>query len=678
MDTAPSEQRPAWLTESEHRTLEAVCQALIPSGPPPPGEEDRHGLYARSAGDRQVARIVEEILTGESPQARAEFKQLLALLGSPVCGVLLAGRPRGLVELPVEARERALRAMSTSAVPQLRQGFQALKRLAHFVFYAAPGEDGANPNWPALGYVPTRPDVQALKRIRTLKIDGDLMLSADVVVVGSGAGGGVIAAELAAAGKDVLILEKGGYYNETDFTGSEAEMTASLYLRRGLLTTRDLGMVLLAGSCLGGGTVVNWNTSLRTPDQVLEEWERVHGLTGACSVDYRRGFDAVEARLGVNWDNSPVNPNNAALQRGCQALGYRWSRIARNAIGCEGRCGACGYGCPYACKQSTLLTFLQDASDRGARTLTDCTVERVLVAGGQVGGVEGWAWDRRSGQRHRVVVRAPRVVAAAGAVESPALLLRSGLENPNIGRHLRLHPVASLVGRYTEPIEPWVGTPQTILCDHFAHQHGGYGVRMEVAPAHPGLIGLTTPWASGQWHKRLMSAAAHQAIFIILSRDTGEGRITLDPRGDPVPHYWPNATDRGRLVRGMQEMARIALAGGAVAVSTLHSPRLLLQGEGGRPGAVSRGRLEACLDAIAERGIQPNRMPLFSAHQMGTCRLGRDARTAVADPDGEVYGVRGLFIGDGSGFPTACGVNPMISIMGLARWVAQQITVRSV
>jgi len=664
-----------WLTDGEMRTLIAVCEALIPSVAAPAGEEVASEFYARSATDLGVAQVVAETLAVESPETRTQFKQLLGLLQSPIAGALLMGRPQSFAQAPLAAREAALRRMSVSSVPTLRQGFQAVKRLAAFIFYSAPVADGVNPNWSAIGYTPATPpasDQAPPKRIHPLPVTADLTLTADAVVVGSGAGGGVVAAELAAAGKDVVILEKGGYYSELDFNGSEALMTPQLYLRRGTLATSDLGMVVLAGSCLGGGTVVNWSTSLRTPPDVLDEWEREHGVAGATSADYQRGFEVAEQRIGVNTDDSARNPNNAALERGCEALGYRWSVIPRNASGCEQRCGACGYGCPYGRKQSTLITFVQDAHERGARVVVRCQVERVLIEQGRAVGVEGWAPDDATGARRKVIVRALVVVVAAGSVESPALLLRSGLTNPNIGRHLRLHPVAAIAAYYAEPIEAWKGSLQTALSDQFKDLKGGYGLRFEVAPAHPGLVGLTTPWQSGLQHKQDMRRVAHAATFIALTRDTGEGHVTLDHQGDPVLRYYPNETDRRHLMRGMGELARIAVAGGATRVAMLHSQRLVLESEGGQPGAVSVARLQAFVGEIERRGIAPNRLPLFSAHQMGTCRLGADPKTSVANPDGQVHGVAGLYIGDASGFPTASGVNPMLSTMALAYHVAQR------
>ena len=661
----------SFLSAAETRTLEAVCDTLMPSTPPPAGQEDPGGLLSRSASDLHVAGLFVEALAPETPETQARFRQLLRLMSNPLFGLILAGRPRGFADLPPGARERVLQRMGESALPALRQAFQALKRPVAFIGYSAP-PGAQNPNWPSIGYSPNRPPASARavpKSIATIPLTGDVELSADVVVIGSGAGGAVVAAELAASGSDVVILEMGDYLNEADFTGNEAEMTSRLFLGHGLLSTSDLGVTILAGSCLGGGTVVNWSDSLRTPPDVLEEWERGHGLEGVTGAAYQEGFDFAERRMGVNTLDSVPNANNAVLKLGCEALGYHWDYIPRNASGCEQRCGGCQYGCPHGRKRSALLTFLQDASDHGARVIAGCRVSRVLTSQGRAAGVEAVA----AGGRHRVVVRAPTVVVAAGSVESPALMLRSGLENPNIGRHLHLHPVAVVAGFYDHPILAWAGSPQTIKTDEFARLHGAHGFRIEVAPALPGIIALGTAWEGGLQHKQQMLRSANGAIFFVLTRDTGEGSVHVDRRGQPVIRYWPNRIDSGFLARGMQEITRIAFAGGAVGVSTTHSPPLRLESDSGRPGAVGAERLERFIGEIAGAGIAPNRLPLFSAHQMGTCRLGGDPSTSVADPYGQVHGVRGLFVADASGFPSASGVNPMLSVMALAYRVAQRI-----
>lgn len=650
-----------FLSDVETRTLEAICRTLVPPGPLPEG-----GLAA-SADDVGLAALIAEALDPEGPPTTTRYKRLLRLFEQPLFGLLLVGRLVSFTQMPTEVREHALRRMAGSRLPLLRQAFQALKRPALFLNYSA-STAGPNPNWADLGYDPTvSTPAPRQKSIRPLDIDRDVELSADVVVVGSGAGGAVIAAELSAGGLDVIIIEKGEYLDDADFTGDEMSMTARLFLRRGVLATNDLGVVVLAGSCLGGGTVVNWSDSLRTPDDVLDEWEREQGMEGVTGADFRYGFEIAEQRLGVTTLDSEPNPNNAALQRGCEALGYEWNYIPRNASGCEQRCGGCQFGCPYGCKRSAVKTFLQDAHDDGARFVVGCSVQRVLSRGNRITGIEGLAG------RHRVVVHSPRVVVACGGIESPALLLRSGISNPNIGRHLRVHPVTAMAAYYDMKIEAWKGSPQTIKSDQFARLQGGYGFRLEMAPAHPGIIAMGTTWEGGRQHKAQMLRAGNAAVYFVLTRDTGEGRVGIDAEGQPVIHYWPNGNDAGWLVKGMQEISKIAFAGGAVSVATTHSPGLRLESDSGRPGEVARARLESFIAAVGDRGIAPNRLPLFSAHQMGTCRLGANARTSVADPYGQVHDFRGLYIGDASGFPTASGVNPMLTVMALAYRVAQRI-----
>jgi choline dehydrogenase-like flavoprotein len=662
-----------FLSPTEKQTLEAVCDTLVP--PIRAAGSDPGGLLSRAASDLDVAGLLERAFAAEPQEVRRQFRRLLRLLGSPVFGLMMAGRPAGIAQLPPTLRERVLQKMATSRLPLNRQAFQALKRAVLFTFYAAPGKAGTgddNPSWAAIGFTPNRVPESGRavpKPIRVLPVGTDLDLVADVVVIGSGAGGAVVAADLAAAGSDVVVLEMGDYLNEADFSGNEAEMTTRLFLGRGLLATSDLGITLLAGSCLGGGTVVNWSDSLRTPEEVLAEWERDHGLEGVTGSAYQLGFDVAEQRMDVGTTDSVPNANNAALQAGCDALGYHWDYIPRNAAGCEQRCGGCQYGCPWGRKRSALLTFLQDAYDRGARVVAGCRVERVMISGGSAVGVEA----RVSRGGHRLTVRARTVVVAGGSIESPALLLRSGLDNPNIGRHLRLHPVAVMAGFYDHAIRAWEGSPQTIKTDQFANLRGAHGFRIEMAPALPGTIASGTAWEGGLQHKLQMLRSANAAIFFVLTRETGEGRVRVDRQGRPVISYWPNEVDAGFLVRGMQEISRIALAGGAVAISTTHSPALQLESDDGRPGAIGRARLEKFLVDIEREGVIANRLPLYSAHQMGSCRLGADKRTSVADPYGQVHGVKGLYIADASGFPTASGVNPMLSVMALAFRVAHSI-----
>jgi choline dehydrogenase-like flavoprotein len=501
-------------------------------------------------------------------------------------------------------------------------------------------------------------------------ITGDTTLEADVVVIGSGAGGGLVAGELAKAGKSVVVLEKGGYNNEANLTLQEAQATPELFLKRGTLTTKDLGVIILAGSTLGGGTVVNWMTSLRTPAEVLDEWEQSSGLkdcfTGAA---LQASFAAVEQRISVNKENSAHNRQNQLLTDSCEALGYSVEVIPRNAIDCQQRCGTCGFGCRYGAKQSTMKTYLQDAYDAGARILVRCSAGRVLIENGRAVGVEATAVDGE--KTHKVTVRARVVIVAAGSLHSPAVLLRSGLENAHIGRHLHLHPTTTVTGLYPEKVYSWQGVMQSAYSREFAHLDGNYGYTLEVPPAHPGLMGLATPWYSAHEYRERMIDAASFATFIVLTRDKGEGTVTIDRDGEPVIDYVVSAYDRSHLLHGMRQAVRLHFAAGAKSVVSLQTRRTWLDKPEG--GAVSEQQLREFDRQLERHGMGVNRIIMFTAHQMGTCRMGADPKASVTDANGQVHGVKGLFVCDGSVFPGPSGVNPMLSIMGLCHKSAQYI-----
>ncbi|MDQ2905733.1 MAG: GMC family oxidoreductase N-terminal domain-containing protein [Chloroflexota bacterium] len=672
--TTPTEGRVAgWLSQDEFAILEAVCDTLLPSLEPPAGStKAQAAYYRRRAGDLNVALLAAEALAWESVQAQTEFRQLLTLLASPLGGMLLFRGPQRFTALSHEQRERYLLAMANSPVASLRQGFQALKRLAGFIYFSAPTEQGVNPNWAALDYTaPEPPPVAASQPIKPLQITEDTTLEADAVVIGSGAGGGVVAAELALAGKSVIVLEKGGYNNEANFTLQEAQATPELYLKRGMLSSKDLGVIVLAGSTLGGGTVVNWTTSFRTPEYVLDEWARQSGLSELTGSALQDSFAAVEERIHVNTENSAHNRQNQLLVDGCSALGYQTGNLRRNAVGCEQRCGSCGFGCRYGCKQSTMKTYLQDAYDHGARIIVRCNAEKVLVENGRAVGVKARVTDAETGQTRSVTVRVKVVIVAAGAVSSPALLLRSGLENRHIGRHLKLHPVSTIAGIYPEKVYAWQGVMQSAYSDQFARLDGNYGYVLEVPPTHPGLLGLATPWHSARDYRDMLSNAASIGTFIVLTRDKGEGTITVDRDGEPVIDYVVSVYDRKHLLHGLRQAARAHFAAGADTVMSLHSKPTRLDRVEDR--AMNEQQFREFDRQLERHGMGVNRVVMFTAHQMGSCRMGADPKESVVAGNHEVHGVKGLFVCDGSVFPSASGVNPMLSIMGLAHRASQYI-----
>jgi len=601
-----------------------------------------------------VARtIVRELEAVGRPKLVADLRLFLGTIDNAAVNLALAGRPLPFSRMERDRRERYLLSWADSAVPLRRKAFQAVKRASLFFAYAS-AEAGADRLWPRIGY--ERPPLLALPDDPTALLprptrDGET-IEADACVIGSGAGGSVAAAELARAGRHVVVLEQGGVWTESDFDGHEASSYARLMFERGLGTTEDLGIAVLAGGVVGGGSVVAWSTSLRLPPSVRAEWAAlgIDGLDGELDAHY----DTVERRLDVDTDESQMNAQNSVLARGCDALGLPWQVIPRNTKGC-GDCGHCGLGCRRGAKRSTPRTFLRDAVSGGAELIAGCTAERVLVERGRVRGVAGVV--REGPAIRHLTVRAPLVVLAGGSLGTPALLLRSGLGGPEVGRGLHVHPVPGIAGVYPEPIRIWSGIPQSVMSDAFAEVEGAYGFRLEVPSVLPGLLAAALPWRSAADHRRLMERLDHVAAIIPLVRDRESGSVTIDRRGAPVVRYTVRGLTATLVQRAIVETARIHLAAGASEVLALFTRPVMLEA-GGDVAAFAR--------EVRSRGTSPNRIGLFTAHQMSTARMGADPRASVADPDGAVRGVVGLWVADASAFPSASGVNPTLTIMALA------------
>lgn len=669
------------LTDRERRTLRALCDAFVPgvAEEPPefaggspaeegarPSSEARRAFLSRRGSDLDLPVLIEAGLAETPPHLRAQVRRLLAVMASAPANLLLAARPTAVARMSPQATEAYLRSWGLSRIPFKRAAFNALKQLITFLFYAAHPPRERNPNWPAIGFPGTPPTEPARSvEITPLSVTGDVRLDADVCVIGSGAGGSVAAAVLAGRGRDVLILERGGFYSGGDYTGDEYEMLQRLSVGKGLFATADNSFGLLAASCLGGSTVVNWCTSLRPPPEVLAEWERDHGIDGLTGAQFRELLQAVEDRLNVNTLESRHNLNNQVLVEGASALGYRVETIPRNVRGCTD-CGPCTYGCARGAKQDALVTYVHDACQAGARVLTRCLAERLVVRGGEVVAVEAAVLEPATGRRHQVEIRCRSVVLAGGAVFSPALLLRSGLGNSMVGQGLRLHPVTACLGAYPHPIEAWNGSPQTAVCTEFANAAGTHGFWIEAAPFHPGLAAMAVPWTSGRGHKDLMAHVAHVAALIVLVRDHGSGRVRLTRAGDPVVTYRLDPRDEALMLRGMSEIGKIHLAAGARELHSLHTRGIRVRRD--EPDAPRR-----FADALRREGIRPNALALFSAHLMGSVPMGADSRRAAVDPSGRLYGVRNLYVADGSLFPSAPAVNPMITIMAMAMRVAGRL-----
>jgi long-chain-alcohol oxidase len=635
------------LSSRQQRALQSICDTFAPPSAGWP-----------SASELGIPAVIEKALD-LNPRAneRAQFVQLLDLWDSHLHSLLTVRRWTAFSSLSLERRIRVLLSWADSALSRRRGAFQALRKAIGFLYVMLPGAGGApSPVWKKFGYPgPLGPQEQKPRPLKPLVPQADTELSCDVCVVGSGAGGSVAAAVLAAAGKDVIVLEAGGYFDDADFDGAELGGFQRLYLEGGFAATADQSVGLLAGECLGGGTVINYCTSFRTPDDVRAEWAAA-GVPWFTSEKYTSSLDAVSARLSVNLDHNRVSARERVLQRGLKDLGWHSAAMPRNVVGCDqGKvCGYCGYGCSLGAKQSSTKTWLADAQNAGARLVTETRALRVRIEGGSAREVEAHA---RNGCR--VNVRCKAVVVACGAIHTPALLLRSGLRNENIGRHLHLHPVSNVCGVFEEEIRPWEGTMQAIYSDEHRFMTGNYGVKYETTALQPVIAVAVLPWREPEHYRSLLRKLANTAAIGVLLRDRDGGRVTLDREGNPVAHYALSEFDRAHLRRGFAGAARILEAAGARLIFSPHAKWCAYE-----PGR--NGSLDSFTRAMDAAGWDSGRLALFSFHIMGSARLGGSPKTSVTNPDGETWEAHNLFVMDGSSFPSASGVNPMISIEAIA------------
>jgi choline dehydrogenase-like flavoprotein len=675
---------PSPWTERELATLAAIAETFVR------GDAPRRARLAADALDLAA-----------DPEQLRQLRLVLRAIESRAVNAALGSGPMAFSRMSAVQREQALLAWGSSRLGRRRTAFASLRRLLTFLAYADPGDGAPNPRHAAIGYQPQLPPV-ATARTPIVPVDlagqmaiagatasgggtvvdGALVLEADVVVVGSGAGGGVVAAALASAGRDVVVLEAGPFVDEASMPRNELDAFGQLYLNHGLLATWDGALTMLAGAAVGGGTLVNWMTTIAAPETVRRAWAGEHGLEGLeDGTQWSIDVADIERELGVT-ETEVVPPKDALILRGAAALGWEAAPIRRNSSGCDD-CGSCPFGCARGTKRSGIRAHLASASQAGARIVPRVAVTRVLLEGGRAVGVEGSATiadevDQR-GRQMRLVVRARQVVLAAGALRTPAVLQRSDLGHPSIGRHLRVHPVTGMLVRLGTPVEMWRGPMQAARSLEFIEgddQRNGYV--MESAPGHAGLIALAAPWEGTDAHARLMGEVRYLAPLLAVTRDGGEGRTTLTRAGRVRVDYSLDPVGVATLRHALDRMARLARAADGLEMVVPGAPSAWFR-RGGDEREDDRV-FAAYLDRLARFDFAPNRGTVLSAHQMGTVRMGADPRRHACDPAGRVRlgaaddrVVGGLYVADTSLFPTALGVNPMLTVMALAKRVARTV-----
>ncbi len=487
-------------------------------------------------------------------------------------------------------------------------------------------------------------------------------LDYDVVIIGSGAGGGAVAKELAplaADGKRIAVLEWGPKLADDAYTGREVEMARQLYFDSGGVLTKDRTLTMAYGKAYGGSTVVYTGTSLTIPEDVVKRWD----VPGIEFEDlHRRSAKYLEENNAHKLDESELNDNNRLFLEGCIKLGYRAQQFPINVKGCRSS-SLCNLGCPNGAKQGTHRVQLPVAEAAGVEVITNCRVTRVAD-----GSCEATVADPGFGlpsawEPGEYRVNAKAIVVCGGAINSAALLLRSGFGDrlPTLGRYLTLHPALILVGEHPREISNFHGHPKSFYCDQFWESEK---FLLETCMYFPfvtskNLIGF------GAEHSELMRAFSRLQMILVLAVDPAleSNRVLVDGDGEAVIDYTMGPTVLDSLHRSMVASAKIFFAAGARRV---HAPA-------GVSFFIDRQDADRVEEMIPRSNVIPGKISVASAHIMGGCRMGRDASDSVTDSWGRVHGSRGLYVGDSALFPRASEINPYVTVMALADRVAEHI-----
>ncbi|HJW55426.1 MAG TPA: GMC family oxidoreductase [Burkholderiaceae bacterium] len=507
-------------------------------------------------------------------------------------------------------------------------------------------------------------------------LGADRVIEADVAIIGSGAGGGVTAETLALAGLKVVLIEEGSLKSSRDFKMREAQAYPTLYQESAARKTRDKSINILQGRTVGGSTTINWTSSFRTPDGTLAYWQENFGLKTYSPELLAPWFAMMEQRLNISAWHLPPNENNDLLRRGATRLGIPVAAIRRNVKGCW-NLGYCGMGCPTNAKQSMLVTTIPSALAKGATLVTHARAEKLVFKKDSVSRLDCSALDPSGLMPNgkMVFIHARHYVVAGGAINSPALLMRSQAPDPNrlLGKRTFLHPTVISAGLFEQQVNGFDGAPQTIYSDHFLETQaidGPIGYKLEAPPLHP-LLFSTTMQGFGTQHANIMQHFAHSHALLALLRDgfnpdsTG-GTVHLQNDGSPTLDYPMTDVMWDGVRRALLSMAEIQFAAGAKSVHPVHE--------------LAEGYVtwESAKKAIATLPLKPLLTRVVSAHVMGGCPMSDDTRLGLVSSSGHYHGISNLSVHDGSLFPTSIGANPQLSIYGitarLASTLAQQMT----
>jgi choline dehydrogenase-like flavoprotein len=515
------------------------------------------------------------------------------------------------------------------------------------------------------------------------------IIETDVLVVGSGCGGAVSAKNLAEAGHRVLVVEKAYHWTPDHFPMSEENGWNHLFMNGAFISSDDNSTSIVAGQSWGGGGTVNWSASLQTQGYVRREWAE-QGLPFFTSAAFQDSLDRVCDRMGVSTENVTHNASNAMLLEGARKLGWAHKPVPQNSGGAKHYCGHCTFGCGSCEKQGPAVSFLPDAARVGATFIEGFHAEKIVFTnrGGKkvATGLAG-TWTSRDAQggvagspltTRRVLIKAKRIIVSAGTMQSPLLLLRSGLTSPQIGRNLHVHPVMVMGAVHDEAINPWEGGILTAVVNEFENlDNKGHGAKLEATNMIPSSWLIWLDWKGGLQYKLDAARLKHMVGYISMARDRDTGRVYADPVDGRVRfQYHPSKFDKKHILEGLLALAKLQYVQGAKEIFTvtpgmrpfLRDSAMPQSGDG-----INDPEFQAWLAEVKTRGFPTPESTYVSAHQMGTCRMSAVEKDGVVDASGKVWGTEGLYVTDASVFPSASGVNPMITNMAISDWISRGV-----
>ncbi|KAF5184348.1 Long-chain-alcohol oxidase fao4a [Thalictrum thalictroides] len=717
---------PHSLSSRQMESLAALCDTFHPSiDASSIKDEDLCRFYKTSASMIGVPEHYAGYLYGTLKNPRLDMLFMVFWLLSTWFGTFITCGTASLSgkfpyfqrfsQVSQKKREEIVLSWSLSYFNIFNMLYKCLKFLINRIFFTLVDEKNMNPSWKAIGYCgpdpnfagrlqneetekPYGPLHEVLVDMETPRpkllhileqsgftvaasLDNILTIHTDVVVVGSGSGGGVVAGVLAKAGYKVLVLEKGNYFARQNLSLLEGPTLDEMYERSGFLASDDLGALLLAGSTVGGGSTINWAASIRTPTHVINEWSKEYGLQFFNEKSYKEALDIICERMGVHEpDLQKEGLSNQVLRKGCLELGYPVNTIPCNAPP-DHSCGWCNLGCKDGKKKGTQETWLVDMATSGNGViLPKCRASKILYdkKTGYRNKAKGvvFEFEKENGKKETHLVMSKVTIVASGALNTPALLVKSGLRNPNIGKHLHIHPTIVAWGYFPsdtplgqsggdnkKSYEGPIMSAMSAVVGNF--DTSGYGAVIQTPSVHPGMFSIITPWLSSIDFKQRMSRYSRTAHLFALARDKGSGSVHQFPNS---LEYHLDATDEKNLMRGLEKLLRILAAAGAEEIGTNH-----VTGERLNVKHASSKEFEDFVSKASSRGLKDHSTPITSAHQMGSCRMGIDPKQSVVNQRGETWEVEGLFLADTSVFPTALGVNPMVTVQAISYCTAQSV-----